>query len=282
MSYLFIDVQHGLGNRLRAMASAAVIAKAAGRKLVVIWRPDHHCEARISDLLNYSGPVIEDDAADLLRHCSARVYNYMEIEEGASFQEPVVLDDIAGDVYVRSAYGLESALRDIAAEVRFLRGLRPSSAVLNLVNTVPHPSDVAVHVRMATGPAFDHLSYESPANWPQERHEELSEWRRKSDISRFVERLDPLLEDGVASSIYLAADLPATYAAFVERYGDRVRYLSRTVFDRSAQQLQYGLADMMLLSAAPLFLASNWSSFSDIAQRLARPGRRFEQSGIDF
>ncbi|WP_370241787.1 hypothetical protein [Pararhodobacter marinus] len=282
MAYLFIDVQHGLSNRLRAMASAAVIARASGRELVVVWRPDHHCEARIGDLLDYDGLVIEDSDPDILSRGAARVYNYMEIEEGAQFRAPVDPSDIAGDVYIRSAYTLESPLRNDRDEAAFLRALRPCAAVLELVYGVARPSDVALHVRMATGPAFDHLSYESPANWPPERHQELIEWRQKSDISRFVARLDRLLEERPVDSLFVAADLPATYAALIERYGDRVRHLPRTLYDRSARQLQYGLADVILLSAAPLFLASNWSSFSDLAQRLARPGRRVERSGLDF
>lgn len=36
---LFIDTQHGFGNRMRAIASAAAIAQASGRELVVVWQP---------------------------------------------------------------------------------------------------------------------------------------------------------------------------------------------------------------------------------------------------
>ncbi|MBB3995889.1 hypothetical protein GGR95_003555 [Sulfitobacter undariae] len=266
------------------MASAAVMAQATDRQLVVLWRPDHHCEAHISDVLDYEGPVISADVCDGLRARSEHIYNYMEIEEGSVFQEPILANESShyGDVFVRSAYTLVGPLFDRTAEDLFLRGLRPSKSVADLVRSVEHPSDVAVHIRMATGPAFDHLSYESPENWPPERHLELMEWRQKSDIARFVTRLDALFASGEAQTVFAAADLPATYAALIERYGKRVRYLKRTEYDRSSSQLQTGLADMMLLTASRLFLASNWSSFSDVAQRLAGPHRVFEQSGVDF
>lgn len=282
--YLFIDVQHGLGNRLRALASAVVIAKKTDRQLIVIWQTDHHCEARIGDLLRYDGPVIETDEVDFLRARCAHVYNYMEIEPGAVFHEEVLAgpDAAQGDVYVRSADTLNSRFSNRLEENRVLEDLRPNAAVLDLVRGVANPSDVAVHIRMATGPAFDHLSYESPENWPAERHLELTEWRQKSDISRFITRLDALISAGDINTIFAAADLPATYAALIDRYGDRVRYLRRTEYDRSAAQLQTALADMMLLTAAPLFLGSTWSSFSDIAQRLAQPWRKYEKSGVDF
>jgi hypothetical protein len=95
-------------------------------------------------------------------------------------------------------------------------------------------------------------------------------------------RIDQLIDAGEARTIFLAADLPETYTTLSERYGDRLTVLLRDRFDRSAAQLQYALADLLLLTTANHFLASTWSSFSDLAQRLARPNRRFERSGTDF
>lgn len=282
--FLFIDVQHGLGNRLRALASAAVIAARTDRQLVVIWHPDHHCQARMRDLFTYDGLIIEEDVSALMQARCRHSYNYMEIEAGSAFKAPVLAGDnvMQGDVYVRSAYTLKSPLTDPKLENQFMRALRPNSAVLDLIQTVAHPSDVAVHIRMATGPAFDHLSYESPENWPAARHEELRHWRQKSDIARFITRLDQMIKAGEVQSIFAAADLPASYAALIDRYGSRLRYLKRASYDRSAEQLQTAVADMMLLTTAPRALLSSWSSFSDVAQCLSRPDRRQEWSGVDF
>ena len=282
---LYIDVQHGLCNRLRAMASAAVIAARTDRALVVIWRTDHHCEARISDLLRHTDPVIEDDdIADLLRSRSARVYNYMEIEPGARFQEPILAagDAVEGDVYIRSAYTLTSPHRDAEGERRYLRTLLPAEPVCELLSQVRIRSDVAAHIRMATGERFDHLPHESPANWPAHRHRELADWRRKSHADRFIARLDALIAEGAVETIFLAADLQETYARFAERYGDRLAWLERDLFDRSPRQLQYALADLMLLATGRRLLASSWSSFSEVAERIGPRGRRVERSGIDF
>ncbi len=281
---LFLDAQHGLCNRLRAMASGAAIAEATGRELVVIWRPDHHCYCQVGDVLDYPGMVIEDDTADLCRRFAQRVYNYMEIEPGAAFEEVVLpeTEDIQGDIYIRSAYSLISPHVDFAVEQRFLRALVPSTPVRDLVASVRHPNAVALHIRMATGPGYDHISYESPENWPAERHAEMLFWREKSQPAAFQARLDRLTEEGRAETLFLAADLPETYARFAARYGDRLVYLPRDVYDRSARQLQFALADLILLTQADLLLASTWSSFSDMAQRLAPFGRAVEQSGQDF
>lgn len=284
---LFADVQHGLCNRLRVMASCAAVAAATGRELVVIWVPDHHCAARLDELIAYDGPVIEDAGiAALCRRFSAHVYNYLEIEPGAVWAAPVLPDEPPGagqgDVYIRSADTLRGPHRTLAAEQRFLRALVPTDPVRALVDGVRHPNAVALHVRMATGPGYDHLAHESPANWPEARHRELTEWRRKSHADAFAARLDALIREGRADTVFLAADLAQTYDRFEARYGDRVAMLRRDLFDRSSRQLQYALADLILLTSAELFLASTWSSFSDVAQRLARPGRRMERSGQDF
>lgn len=279
---LFIDAQHGLCNRLRAIASAAAIAQSTGRELVVIWVPDAHCEGHLRDIIAYDGPVLwRRDQADAVRNETQLRYNYMEIEEGAVFNEPILEEpgaDQGADVFIRAAYTLKSIHRDYDLEQRFLRGLVPMPQVTDLVDSVRYPNDVAVHVRMGTGPQHDHLAYESPDNWPAERHAELTEWRRKSDAGRFLDRL----ADMGAERVFLAADLPQTYTLFQDALGDKLAILPRDDFDRSARQLQYALADLILLSAADHFLASNWSSFSDVAQRLARPGRKMEQSGVDF
>lgn len=282
--WLVVDVQHGLCNRLRALASAAVIAQASGHRLVVAWQRDAHCEAGAADLLHLPWPVIEDPSeVALFRARAGRVWNYMEIEDGAAFNEPVTPGDLAGrNAYLRSAYVLAGPLADHDAETQVLRDLRPVAAVRDMVRSLPGPFDVALHVRMGTGPAFDHLAYEGPQNWPADRHAELTEWRQKSDVARFVAVLDRMVAAGEAGRIFAAADLPATYAVLAERYGARLHFLARDLYDRSPRQLQYALADLILLTRAPVFLASHFSSFSDVAQRLARPGRRMLSSGLDF
>ena len=248
---------------------------------MVVWNTDAHCGARAGDLLHLALPVVEDGSTDLLRDRAARHYTYMEIEPGAQFGESIRTDG-PEDVYVRSAYVLVSPHADQRAETAFLRALRPSAPVLDLVRSLPGPFDLTLHIRMATGPEFDHLPHESPANWPEDRHRELVEWRQDSNVRHFVARLDALVAAGLVDRIFAAADLAASYAVMAERYGGRVQMLQRDLYDRSPRQLQYALADLILLTRAPLFLASTGSSFSDLAQRLARPGRKVERSGVEF
>jgi len=278
---LFIDAQHGLGNRLRAMGSAAAVAKATGRELVVVWQPDDHCEARLTDLFDYDGAVIEESFAADAARLGARVYNYMEIEAGAEKDAPIDLT-WAGDLYARSAYVLNCGGTSWEAENAFLRDLTPVARVRGLVASVRAPNDVSVHVRMVGGAKDAHLSYESTENWTEESQAEIGFWRDKSHFSAFLNRVETLRKAGEADRIFVAADTPEAYRAFEATFGERATHLHRDLYDRSPEQLAYALADAILLGRAPRLLASTWSSFSELAMRLAPGPLAHEMSGKDF
>lgn len=278
---LFIDAQHGLGNRLRAIGSAAQIAARTGRELVIVWRPDHHCDCRFGALFDYPGVVIEDDAPEAAAARGSVVHNYMEAEPDGRKDAPIMLDHDR-DVYVRSAFVLNSPLTDWEGQNVFLRSLPPAKAVRALVDSVKGPFDLSVHVRMEGGRKDEGLPYESPENWTARDHALIDEWRARSQPARFLARVDALLAAGAIGALFLAADSPEAYAAFGERYGDRLRRLERTRYDRSAEQLRYALADAILVGRAPRMLGSTWSSFSELATRLAPGPIRVEMSGKDF
>jgi hypothetical protein len=276
---LFIDAQHGLGNRLRAFASAAAIANQTDRELVLLWAPDHHCECRFADLYDYTGAVIEDEAE--LPSNRLRRYNYMEIEPGAVKNEAIDLEG-SRSVLVRSAYVLNHPASNWAGENEVLRSLVPSQAVQALVQSVSVKNCIGVHVRMEAGKGLDHNSYDSNENWSQTSHDEIQYWRGKSHYSAFIRRIDQLLDGMPDRNVFLATDLPENYKIFQQQYGSRCLYLPRTAYDRSREQIVYALADAMLLSQCKLLLGSTWSSFSELAMRLSTTFSSVEMSGKDF
>jgi len=278
---LFIDTQHGLGNRLRAIGSASAIAQATGRELVVVWAPDIHCEGRLRDLFDYDGAVIEGSFTDRARAEGQTVLNYMEIEPESAKGAPLILDE-GRDAYVRSAYVIDHPASTWDSENTALRALRPGAHVRDLMAGVPDHRDIALHIRMEGTPGTDTNPYDRIENWTPEGHAAIHDWRGKSHYSRFMARLDTLLRDTPGARAFLAADLPDTYAAFAQTYGDRVAGLNRGLFDRSAEQLQYALADILLLARCRHLLGSNWSSFSEAAQRFSTEMKHRELAGVDF
>ena len=278
---VFIDVQHGLGNRLRALASASCIAQAIDRELVLVWQPDHHCQARIHDLFTYQGSVEEESFVEHAATICDNVYNYMPAEVPAGKDKEIDLNT-KGNIYIRSAFVLNSRVADHEKENQFIKSLVPISFVQGLIAAVRHPNSISVHIRMAGGKQYEHLPYERADNWTKNDHELIAKWREKSHSSRFEAYIDHLIVRGEVDTIFLAADLVETYEIFKKKYGHRIAYLPRQINDRSVQQLQYALADAILLSQASMFLGSSWSSFSELATRLADPGLKCKMSGIDF
>lgn len=277
---IYIDAQHGLGNRMRAIGSAAAFAEETDRDLVIVWEADDHSDCAFSDLFDYDGPVIDRCFVDTAADQGCQVYNYMEIEEGAD--KGAELKNGDRDIYARSAFVLTYAGMNWEAENRFLKALRPVQAVRDMVGSVRSPNDVSAHVRMAGGKDYEHLAYESADNWTQDAHDAIAFWREKSHFSHFLKRLEALTKDGLADKIFLAADAPETYRTFTDCFGDRVAMLERDVYDRSARQLQYALADAILLGRAPRLLGSTWSSFSELAMRMSEHDISIEMSGKDF
>jgi hypothetical protein len=276
---LYVDVQHGLGNRLKSFVSASVVAERTGRELVLVWVADHHCQCAFSDLFQYDGPVMsERPPIDTGR---MRVYNYMEVEVGAKKDERIDLDT-AGDIYVRSAYSLNTLQTDWNAENRLLRSLKVTAPVRDLVDSIDVTGRLGVHVRMEGGTGLDAHSYDSGANWSKESHDLIQSWRARSHYANFMRRIDALLEEDPGLRLFLATDRDETYRIFREAYGGRLAFLRRPIFDRSREQLVYALADAILLGKCARFLGSTYSTFSELAERYSTGFQSIEMSGKDF
>jgi len=277
---IYIDAQHGLGNRLRAIASASAIAKRNNMDLVIVWEPDHHCECDFRDLFNYTGLVINSSFLNFASD-NLRTFNYMEVEKGSFKDEEIVLSK--SDVYLRSAYVFNSKDTSWDEENLFLKELEVSEEVRELVNSVPvNDSFVGAHVRMEAGKGLDNNTYDCVDNWTLEGHEQIHYWREKSHYKNFIKKIDALRKEGNDFNVFLAADLPETYALLSKKYPNNLFYLKRDVYDRSKDQLIYALADVILLSKCNKILGSNWSSFSELALRLSKNCSKVEMSGVDF
>ncbi|EGR2182030.1 TPA: glycosyltransferase [Vibrio parahaemolyticus] len=277
---LYIDAQHGLGNRIRAIGSAAAIARQTGRELVIIWEPDHHCECRFDDLFDYEGKVINESFVGMASK-TMDLYNYMEIEAGACKDELIKIDE-GKHLYLRAAYTFNSPYSTWDEENVFIQSLNPTLEIKKLVEKFDLTNSIAAHIRMEAGAGLDHNTYDSVDNWTQEGHDQLHFWREKSHYSHFIKRLDEIIHNDNATKIFLATDLPETYKVFQDYYGERLCFLTRDVFDRSKEQIKYALADAILLSKATKLLGSTWSSFSELAMRMSVTYSDIEMSGRDF
>lgn len=262
---IYIHAQHGLGNRLRAIASAASIAAAEERILSIIWERDMHCDCEFSDLFEYEGEVLTQMPSKFPN--AIKQFNYMPNEEGSRKDELITCSP-KEDLLVKSAFSLNHPSASYESDNQFLRSLTPAAKVAELIQSVEVDNCIGVHIRMEGASGTQLKSYDSSENWLTKDHEAIQYWRDRSHYSHFVEKIKDLLKADDTLGIFLATDLPETYQAMKNEFPE-LKMLNRESYDRSAEQLQFALADLLLLANCQVFLGSTWSSFSEIAKRLS-------------
>ncbi|MBA3005981.1 MAG: hypothetical protein KJ900_04305 [Proteobacteria bacterium] len=274
---VIINVQYGLGNRLRALASAQVLAQKTGREFVLVWIPDVHCQAEFHDLFTNDFPVINSlDKIDISR---ADQYNYMDTEAGS--EKGKVIDHASGrDIYVKSAFVLNHKFSKDSEISMVLQQLDPVQEIKDIVGQYKVQDRIGLHIRRGGGKEASKDPWDNAANWSAKGKENLFYWRERSAPHVFMKEIDRLLAEDRSLQFFLAADSDDIYDQFQEKYPGKVSFLKRDLYDRSLEQQKYALADMLLLSQTKLILGSYWSSFSEIAQRIG--GNTMKYSGKDF
>lgn len=123
---LFVHCMHGLGNRLRALASAMSFANATDRELVVIWEKDAHIAAYFDDLF------VAGDSLVVMSHfkpkwpfagydkwdrawTNFRFYNYMEMEGNGAVKGAKIVDEPDKHIYFKSAYIMHVSASSLAS-----------------------------------------------------------------------------------------------------------------------------------------------------------------------
>lgn len=276
-----IDAQHGLGNRLRAIGSAAAIARALERDLIIVWQRDLHCDAPFERLFDYAGEIWDTPFIETAQDQGWKVFDYMSADALAGKDAPIP-DTLNEDLYLRSAFTLRHAASDWTSENQFIKRLTPSGEVQALLHELPLGFDLTMHIRMAAGAGTPVEAWDSQENWSQDDHAKIVEWRSKSRYEAFIDHVRKTMPHLKPHQMFVAADMVETYALVEEALGGEVHKIRRSLDDRSGDQLVTALADIYALGRTGRMLASSWSSFSEAALRMAPLRPKCEYSGKDF
>ena len=278
-TYLIVHLQYGLGNRLRALASAMAVAAASNRPLAVIWPRDAHCNASFHQL--FDAPVlrrfavldVDGEAAQQAIWASVQresatftAYSYMR-EDGIPIKENGQpdrqwlgrYDHSDKHLYVKSAYLLSHPRGTWAFAAWQLNSLVPRPEVA--AQLVARREMVGVHVRSVvdTGKAYGSTPLA-----------DQQEWRTKGAWPNFVDRM---AQEPPATKFYLAADSQAAYDGLMARFPGRIVRTPRACPPggagceaRDAASIVSALVDMLNLARTRRILGSGYSSFSEAAQ----------------
>lgn len=252
---------HGLANRLRAIASAHILAEYLGTEFYLRWVPDEGCKCAYEDL--FDGPRFPADPADGNRaHARPVVFEPTVHTSTLLASHPEVLAS-AGTLVVQGGHEFKHPGMPEQEFVRrkraFYEGLRPAAAVAATLaeraertlpeRTLPGAVAIAVHFRDYV-PEFD-----------------AADGRQFRDMSP--------MGDFVALCKLLAALNPdARFLVFTNTERARRELAERVpsgvvVDGHCARQEKVGvrdaLADLLLMSRCDLIVGSDMSSFSDEA-----------------
>lgn len=281
---LFIEPYHGLGNRLRACACAAALAKKSGRKIAVVWIPDVHVTAKMSDLFEVSLIPVFDEP--ILHHLMRLRPNALAYDYNSPHKKDELLRDVEKHpIYVKSAYILQSQTKvsepDISAE---LHSLRPVESVMADVYSqeMYMPSQdqiIGVHVRMISNLKIDVPGIEAlPDNHDAGKTAmgPVKTKRRRCHYSSFFDILDEQFTRNNRARVLVSTDSEEATTALRLRYGSRVATFMHVdnrcdgAARRSVECLRSTLAAFIVLSRVSSSLVlSDWSSASELIQRLA-------------
>jgi len=290
---MVIQPMHGLGNRLRALASARTYARNTRRLLVVIWERDAHCLASWDDLFTSMRDIFVTNVAPQWPP------NYMEMRADPAWIQWSVVDymdvhqkdtaisaEQGRHVILRSAFVLKadppslSTWADMNVE---LRALIPSDSValevarvekniLRIPGNINVRTAVGVHVRSRKVEGEIH-----GAVYTRNATDLISYWRGKSAPEVFLknmERTDIYPKD---TAFIVAADTDEGRENFIGKHNVAVL---EGCEGRTAKCVQVAFAEMLILARTRELLASPWSSFSEVIERLG--GLNMKMAGIDF
>jgi hypothetical protein len=257
MKYLVIYPKNGLANRLRALASAGILAECTGRNLFVNWIPSKECNVEWEELfLNQieSHPLplssfqvginLYDDSVIPMSWCrdiprlSVCDESYLVAVHTCRNFQP---EEMANEAYEE-------------AKSLFYRNLRPVDTVRKTISDIQKRyfdgrDVVGVHIRRK-----DHLTFLK------------KDHRLVCPTKLFVEAMENILHANPETRFFLATDDKKEEKLIMGLFPDTVIVYEKEGFGRdSTKGMQDALVDWVLLSKTSRIIASYASSFSQEA-----------------
>jgi len=282
---LVVEVSHGLGNRMRALASAHALAIVSNRILVVVWLNDVHLSTTLSDLFYVEGlvSVHKSYLPCALNSPQFDVYDYLKNPVDQKYRERI-RDASENHIYVRTAFKIFGKSSYSNAQVsQFLRSVRPVPAVEKLIHKMKEQlwakkghfieQTIGAHIRMQGD-----LAKDIPGILSLTREDPRSVSPRMLDVAaqrsrchyRYFEAA--FLARGEKKEIYfVTSDSPEAEEGLKANLGSQIFVPDlvdhKTCFGveaRSMRCVRLAFAEMLILSKTSSFYYSVASSFSEV------------------
>lgn len=293
---LLCHCMHGLGNRLRALGSCMSFAKESSRELVVVWEPDSHIEAKFTDM--YSNPLVVVEKMPVKWPFSEvekwdsvwsqfKFHNYMEMEGMGAIKGEKIYDIPNKHIYYKGAYIMEADNEDLTnwekdnAQLRSLEPINPVQEMVREIEAkgVGTENVIGLHVRNRTLEK-DIKNVDFIKEYGGEATKTMDMWRQKSGVQNFIKLMDSIIKEKPGAKFFVATDTFEVIGQLEEMYPDRILSFKRTCDERDGECVRYAMADLYALAKCKELYGSNWSSFTEAAERIG--GIKAKLAGQDF
>jgi hypothetical protein len=262
-SRLLLVPSGGLGNRLRAIASAVQLAEATGTTLQMLWFKDWGMGARWGEIFKpmEHQSLREATLMDCLVYDRPRKRNLFvpRLFQSVLFEQRI--DE-------REVTPLKHRNFDFQAWARgkksYMSCYQDFGEVSNrLYSTLFHPID-ELEQRIAANLA---QLGESPIGIHVRRTDNVAATQR-SPLSLFFEAMDAIVKANPAQRFYLATDDESTKMAMTERYGEALLMSSSKAERGTVEGIKDAVVEMFTLARCREIYGTADSSFSVIASRI--------------
>lgn len=249
-------IRHGLGNRVRVVLGARSLARLESRRLFYTWNTGREFGSRFDELWEINDPVVRRSTARILE----RRFPFRD-EKLAWITDSVRQDRVW---QIRTPHALHLPDTAIPWEQE-LQGLRPVSTIRNRV-------DEFFDSQLRGDPYVGVMVRAHPRS-----HEATL---RESPISWYLDRMNQLREKFPDIRFFVSADTIEAQRHVLESVSECVALSDKGGYN-SVAGLQASVADLYLLAGSTHILAPHYSSFPQLAQKLAGSSLTLETSHTD-
>ena len=262
-SYLIVRPTGGIGNRLRALASAYSICKLNDHKLIINWIKDFHCNCDIKDLITNINDIstVINYSININDLNNVKYYSYLETDKNGKKNQWIDFNT-EKKIYIKTNAVINSNFSGKYINYFFSILIFCNDITNKLIDT---SNMIGMHIRMEGGKHHQTLEADKDSNWTSSEVELLHKWREISHIDNFINQINNILHKNPKQKFYISTDLKCNYEILLKIYGkDTIVYNHRDEFDRSLSQKKSAIVDMINLSRCKKFFGSYWSSFSEV------------------
>lgn len=285
---LVVQPMHGLGNRLRALASSMRFANQHNMIILLLWTQDEHCRSNFLSLFYPTNlPIVQVRQLQVFPFCSKIwakfvCYSYMNSDGPVATKDAPVRYRRGQHLFFRSAYVLNHKSVDWSQLGNDLLQLRPSREVMQLLQPLKQvdlSAMIGVHIR-ALHPAKEGVKADLRDEYSLKGMALVEKYRNAtSNYDKFLAAMEKVASTRGSTGFFVASDSQEAIQ-FIKSKFDRkttIKILDGSCSLRSATCEISAVANMLALSDTMYLIGSYWSSFSEVAYLLGRAKGNMQQ-----